>query len=307
MTEDTRIARLEQVSRRYGAIVALDRIDLDIHRGELLALLGPNGAGKSTSIALLLGLQRADEGRVTLFGRDPQDIDARRRIGVMLQSAALPPTLKVRELLRLTASYYPEPRTAGECAELAGIDDLMARRYSDLSGGQQRRVQFAMALIGRPELLFLDEPTVGMDLAARQALWAAVRRLVAEGCGVVLTTHYLEEAEALADRVCVIAKGRVISEGTVDALRAHVAVRRIRCITTVDADVVSRWSDVASVERQAGGRLSIATAQAESVVRRLLDSDPMLSELEVQRAGLAEAFTEITRETDVADATREAA
>lgn len=307
MTEDTRIARLEQVSRRYGAIVALDRIDLDIHRGELLALLGPNGAGKSTSIALLLGLQRADEGRVTLFGRDPQDIDARRRIGVMLQSAALPPTLKVRELLRLTASYYPEPRTAGECAELAGIDDLMARRYSDLSGGQQRRVQFAMALIGRPELLFLDEPTVGMDLAARQALWAAVRRLVAEGCGVVLTTHYLEEAEALADRVCVIAKGRVISEGTVDALRAHVAVRRIRCITTVDADVVSRWPDVASVERQAGGRLSIATAQAESVVRRLLDSDPMLSELEVQRAGLAEAFTEITRETDVADATREAA
>ncbi|URX62722.1 ABC transporter ATP-binding protein [Luteibacter anthropi] len=307
MTEDTRIARLEQVSRRYGAIVALDRIDLDIHRGELLALLGPNGAGKSTSIALLLGLQRADEGRVTLFGRDPQDIDARRRIGVMLQSAALPPTLKVRELLRLTASYYPEPRTAGECAELAGIDDLMARRYSDLSGGQQRRVQFAMALIGRPELLFLDEPTVGMDLAARQALWAAVRRLVAEGCGVVLTTHYLEEAEALADRVCVIAKGRVISEGTVDALRAHVAVRRIRCITTVDADVVSRRPDVASVERQAGGRLSIATAQAESVVRRLLDSDPMLSELEVQRAGLAEAFTEITRETDVADATREAA
>ena len=307
MTYDNRIARLEKVSKRYGAIVALDGIDLDIHRGELLALLGPNGAGKSTSIGLLLGLHRADAGSVSLFGRDPQDIEARRRIGVMLQSASLPPTLKVRELLRLTASYYPEPRTLGECAEVAGIDDLMERRYSDLSGGQQRRVQFALALVGRPELLFLDEPTVGMDIVSRQSLWTAIRRLVSEGCAVVLTTHYLEEAESLADRVCVIAKGRVISEGTVDSLRARVAIRRIRCVTALADDVVAGWPDVVSVERQAEGRLVIATARAESVVRRLLDADPSLSELEVQRAGLAEAFTEITRETEAADAAREAA
>lgn len=297
MLNDTRIARLDHVSKRYGSVTALDGIDLDIHRGELLALLGPNGAGKSTSIGLLLGLTRADSGSVTLFGKNPQDIDARRRIGVMLQAANLPPTLKVREHLSLTASYYPEPRSVMECAGLAGIADLLGRRYGDLSGGQQRRVQFAMAMAGRPEILFLDEPTVGMDISARQSLWNAIRQLVAGGCAVVLTTHYLEEAEALADRVCVIAKGRVISEGSVDALRAHVSLRRVRCITSVDAETVASWPEVASVEMQQD-RLMIATAQAEIVVRRLLHADATLSELEVQRAGLAEAFTEITRETE---------
>jgi ABC-2 type transport system ATP-binding protein len=299
MSNDTRIARLEHVSKRYGAVTALDGIDLDIHRGELLAVLGPNGAGKSTSIGLLLGLHRADSGSVTLFGKDPQDIAARRRIGVMLQSANLPATLKVREHLSLTASYYPEPRSLAECAALAGVTDLLGRRYGDLSGGQQRRVQFAMAMTGRPEILFLDEPTVGMDVSARESLWTAIRQLVKGGCAVVLTTHYLEEAEALADRVCVIAKGRVVSEGSVDALRAHVALRRIRCVTSLDAQAVAIWPDVASVEIQQG-RLLIATVQAEAVVRRLLHADPSLAELEVQRAGLAEAFTEITRETDAA-------
>lgn len=297
MLNDTRIARLEHVSKRYGSVTALDAIDLDIHRGELLALLGPNGAGKSTSIGLLLGLHRADSGSVTLFGKDPQDIGARRRIGVMLQSANLPATLKVREHLKLTASYYPQPRSVEECAEIAGITDLLGRRYGDLSGGQQRRVQFAMAMAGHPDILFLDEPTVGMDIAARQSLWSAIRQLVAGGCAVVLTTHYLEEAEALADRVCVIARGRVVSEGSVDSLRAHVALRRIRCVTSVDAETVASWPEVASVELQQD-RLMIATAQAEVVVRRLLHADAALTELEVQRAGLAEAFTEITRETE---------
>jgi ABC-2 type transport system ATP-binding protein len=208
--------------------------------------------------------------------------------------------------VNLTASYYPAPRPVDECANLAGIADLMDRLYANLSGGQQRRVQFAMALVGRPEILFLDEPTVGMDIVARQALWAAIRKAVAEGCAVVLTTHYLEEAEALADRVCVINKGKVVSEGTVDALRAHIAVRRIRCVTTVPADLVATWPEVVSAERQ-HDRLVIATAQAEDVVRRLLAADATLAELEVQRAGLAEAFTEITRESDSADTAREAA
>lgn len=299
MNNHTRIARLEHVGKRYGAVVALDGIDLDIHRGELLALLGPNGAGKSTCIGLLLGLHRADSGSVTLFGEDPQDIAPRRRIGVMLQAANLPATLKVGELLRLTASYYPDPRPLAECAALAGVTDLLGRRYGALSGGQQRRVQFAMAMAGRPEILFLDEPTVGMDITARQSLWAAIRQLVAGGCAVVLTTHYLEEAEALADRVCVIAKGKVVSEGSVDALRARVALRRIRCLTSLDPGMVAGWPDVASVEAR-DDRLAIATTQAEVVVRRLLHADPLLSELEVQRAGLAEAFTEIARDADAA-------
>lgn len=291
------VASLSGAIKRYGALTALDGLDLMLHRGELLALLGPNGAGKSTAISLLLGLTRADAGKVELFGKDPQDIDARRRIGVMLQSAFLPSTLTVSELLRLTMSYYPAPRSMEESAEMAGIADLLSRRYAALSGGQQRRVQFALALCGRPELLFLDEPTVGMDIDARQKLWVAIRRLVAEGCAVVLTTHYLEEAEALAQRVVVLGKGRVLSEGSVDALRSHVAVTRIRCISDLDVFALAQWPHVSHAERD-GAHIHLHSDAPEKVLRRLLDADPALSELEVRRAGLAEAFTELTRESD---------
>lgn len=305
---DHPLARLEGTVKRYARLTALDGADLQLRRGELLALLGPNGAGKSTAIGLLLGLIRADAGTVELFGMDPQRIEARRRIGVMLQSAELPATLRVGELLRLTASYYPTPRTLMESAELAGITDLLKRPYAKLSGGQQRRVQFALALCGRPELLFLDEPTVGMDIEARQKLWAAIRQLTAEGCSVLLTTHYLEEAEALADRVCVMAHGRVIHEGTVDELRARVALKRIRCISALPLDSVRAWPEVHDVQRD-GERLHITAADAETVVRHLLNADRHLRELEVHRAGLAEAFTELTRDADEASDThqREAA
>ena len=293
------VARLAAVVKRYGSLIALGGAELQLRRGELLALLGPNGAGKTSAISLLLGLIRADAGTVELFGRDPQAIEARRHIGVMLQHAELPPTLRVGELLRLTASYYPAPRGLAETAELAGIGDLLKRPYARLSGGQQRRVQFALALCGRPELLFLDEPTVGMDIDARQKLWAAIRRLLAEGCSVLLTTHYLEEAEALADRVCVMAHGRMIHEGTVDALRARVAIKRIRCLSTLPLDTVRSWPEVCEV-RHEQQRMHITAGEAEAVVRRLLDADPHLRELEVQRAGLAEAFSELTRDADIA-------
>jgi len=293
------IARLDGAVKRYGQRTALDRVDLCLRPGELLALLGPNGAGKTTAIGLLLGLIRAEAGTVALFGQDPQQIGARRRIGVMLQNAELPPTLQVGELLRLTASYYPAPRTLAETAELAGVADLLKRPYAKLSGGQQRRVQFALALCGRPELLFLDEPTVGMDIEARQKLWTAIRQLLAEGCSVLLTTHYLEEAEALADRVCVMSRGRMIHEGTVEELRARVALKRIRCRSALSVDTVRGWPGIGEV-RLENQRLHIGTAEAEAVVRRLLDADPQLDELEVQRAGLAEAFTELTRDADEA-------
>ncbi|WP_205744405.1 ABC transporter ATP-binding protein [Dyella sp. M7H15-1] len=289
------VARLSGAVKRYGQLTALHGVDLVLHRGELLAVLGPNGAGKSTSIGLLLGLIRPDGGKAELFGCDPQEISARRRIGVMLQSPMLPLTLRVGELLRLVASYYPDPRPLEETAALAGISDLLQRPYGKLSGGQQRSVQFALALCGRPELIFLDEPTVGMDIDARRKLWIAMRALIAEGCSVVLTTHYLEEAEALAQRVVVMGKGRVLSEGNVDALRARVPLTRIRCVSDLDAAMIAGWSQVTMTERE-GARLRISTSAAENVLRRLFDADPVLSELEVQRAGLAEAFTELTRE-----------
>ena len=273
----------------------LAAIDLDIVRGDLFGLLGPNGAGKTTSIGLLLGLLRADAGEVRLFGRNPQQVAARRNIGVMLQDAALPPTLKVGELLRLSASYYPAPRPLAESAALAGIEDLLDRPYGKLSGGQQRRVQFAIAVCGRPRLLFLDEPTVGLDLPARQRLWAGVRTLASEGAAVVLTTHYLEEAGHLADRVCVLLRGRIVSDGSVDELRARVATRSVRCNSTLDAGAVAAWPGVRQAQRE-GAQLHLSCDRVEAVVRRLLDADPALSALEVQAAGLDEAFCDLTRD-----------
>lgn len=295
------LAQLRGVHKHYGAVAALRGVDLSLHGGELLALLGPNGAGKTTAIALLLGLLRPDRGVALLSGRDPQDIRARREVGVMLQDAQLPPTLTVGELLRQGASYYPAPRAVTECAAIAGVDDLLRRRYAQLSGGQQRRVQFALALVGRPRLLFLDEPTVGLDLQARQQLWRAIRQLVAEGCGVVLTTHYLEEAEALADRVCVMAGGRVVSEGSVDALRARVAVKRVHCRSRLTAAEVAQWPE--TIESGGDGeRLWITSDQVEALLRRLLRADAALDALEVRGAGLAEAFTEITEAAAAAPA-----
>jgi ABC-2 type transport system ATP-binding protein len=292
------LARLRGVRHHYGKTLALDGLDLALPAGQVLALLGPNGAGKSTAISLLLGLQRADAGSADLFGLPPQSLDARRRAGVMLQSAAVPDTLKVRELIDLTRAYYPQPRSVADLVALAGLDGLMARRYGQLSGGQQRRVQFALAVCGRPELLFLDEPTTGLDIDARQTLWKAIRELRAQGCAVLLTTHYLEEAEALADRVVVVNHGRVVAEGSVAQIRAHVAQRRIRCTSALPAERVQGWPGVQVVQRD-GARLEIVAEAAESVVRRLLAEDAALSDLEVQRAGLADAFLALTR--DAAD------
>jgi len=291
----TALARLRGARKAYGKLQALDGIDLDIHAGELLALLGPNGAGKTTAIGLLLGLVHADGGEALLFGQLPQQLAARRGIGVMLQSAGIPDTLRVGELLELTRSYYAAPRSIADCVAMAGLDGLLQRQYGKLSGGQQRRVQFALAICGRPRLLFLDEPTTGLDIDARQLLWRAIRELVAQGCGVLLTTHYLEEAEALADRVVVVNGGRVIAQGSVQAIRAHVAQRRIRCVSALDTDAIARWPDVHSAARNEG-RIEIVADSAEAVVRRLLAEDPALLDLEIERAGLADAFVALTRD-----------
>jgi ABC-2 type transport system ATP-binding protein len=287
-------AELAGVVKRYGAKTALDGIRLSIERGKVTALLGPNGAGKSTAISLLLGLATADSGRVELFGRSPQELAARRRIGVMLQSAALPETLRVGELVELTSSYYAQPLGLGELARMVGSEELLRRPYGALSGGQQRRVQFALAVCGNPELLFLDEPTTGLDVEAREALWNVVRALVAEGSAVLLTTHYLEEAEALAHRVAVLVNGRIVTDGTVNEIRAKGVRRHIRCISGLSVEQVREWAGVDAVSGR-DNRLDIEARTAEPIVRQLLASDPLLSELEVTRAGLAEAFVQITK------------
>jgi ABC-2 type transport system ATP-binding protein len=309
MSQALPLARLQGARKRYGAVQALDGIDLEVHAGETLALLGANGAGKSTAIALLLGLERADAGEAAVLGAAPGALAARRGIGVMLQSAGIPENILVRELLALTRSYYAAPRSTGECVALAGLDGLLDRRYGRLSGGQQRRVQFALAICGDPRLLFLDEPTTGLDIEARQLLWDAIRRLVAAGTGVLLTTHYLEEAEALAQRVVVLNRGRIAAAGTMHEVRALVGQRRIRCLSALDVARIATWPGVRSARRD-DVRIELVADHAEDVVRRLLAEDLAVSELEVQRAGLADAFLAITRDAatgDGSDALQEAA
>jgi len=289
------IAELAAVTKRYGNVLALDEFSLAVRPGELLALLGPNGAGKTTAISLLLGLARPDKGSARLFGLSPESMAARRQIGVMLQEAALIPELRVAEQVDMFAAYYPDPMPVERALELTGTSGLARRPYGKLSGGQKRQVQFAIALVGRPRLLFLDEPTVGLDVQSREVAWATLRRLIGEGCSIVLTTHYLEEAEALADRVAVIAKGRLIAAGTVDEMRALVVRKRITCRTILQPEEVSGWPDVQTVTSDPHG-LDITASNTENVVRRLLAADEDLHGLEVQSAGLAEAFTELTQE-----------
>ncbi|CAN5285249.1 ABC transporter ATP-binding protein [soil metagenome] len=289
------LASLTGVHKRYGETIALNGLDLEVLPGELLAVLGPNGAGKTTAIGLLLGLQMPTSGEARLFGRSPQDITARRGVGVMMQEVTLPDALQVRDLIGMTSAYYPNPLSQAETLALSGVEKLARRPYAKLSGGQKRQVQFALSICGRPRLLFLDEPTTGLDIQARETMWAALRGLVAGGSSIVLTTHYIEEAEALADRVVVMAKGRKVAEGSVDEIRAVVVRKRIDCVTAVDMATIEAWPEVAGAARD-GRKTSITTLEAEAVIRRLLAADARLSDLEVRRSGLSEAFTELTQE-----------
>jgi ABC-2 type transport system ATP-binding protein len=216
-------AHLASVSKRYGDIPALRGIDFHIRPGELVALLGANGAGKTTAVRILLGLAAPDAGTARVFGGDPRDAANRVRTGAMLQVARVPETLKVREHIDLFSSYYPRPLPFAEVVEAANLQGIENRLFGKLSGGQKQRVLFALAICGNPDLLLLDEPTVGLDVESRRMLWKQIRQFVARGKSVLLTTHYLAEAEALANRVVVIHKGSVVAEGTPAEIKGEAA------------------------------------------------------------------------------------
>lgn len=281
--------RLTGAVKRFGAVTALAGLDLEIAVGGVTALLGPNGAGKTTAIGLMLGRLRPDAGEALLFGRDPRDLGARQRIGVMLQSAGLPPQLTVMEQVMLFAGYYENAMPAAEAVTLAGLTGLERRRCSALSGGQQRRLQFALAIVGRPELLVLDEPSVGLDLEARRALWTTIRTLRDRGATVLLTTHHLEEAEALADRVVVIDKGRVRASGTVAEMKALVSGKSVRCVTSLSDAALAALPGVRSVSR-AGRHVVLISEAGEATMRALLAADPTVTDLELSGVGLEAAF-----------------
>ena len=290
----TPIVELQGARKRYGAVDALHGIDLRIDRGEVVALLGPNGAGKTTSISLMLGLRRPTAGRVRLFGLDPGDRRARSRTGVMLQESGVPGTLTVRELVDLFRAYYPRPLPAARAIGLAGLADKAGARVSQLSGGQRQRLYFALAVCGDPEVLFLDEPTVGMDVEARQAFLASMRELAAAERTIVLTTHYLDEADALARRIVVIDHGVVIADATPADIKARMPSKRMRFRTagTLD-DAALEGLPVTAAERT-GDHVRLLSAEPEAVLRELFRRGVVLSDLEVAGADLEEAFLALT-------------
>jgi ABC-2 type transport system ATP-binding protein len=294
ITRGTAIARVAQVSKSYGGVQALKDVDFTINAGEVVALLGPNGAGKSTLVRLLLGLATPTQGRVTVFGGDPKDSSSRIRVGAMLQTGGVPGTNKVREHIDLFSSYYPNPLPMAEVLEMAGLLGIENRQFGELSGGQKQRVLFALALCGDPDLLFLDEPTVGLDVEVRRGFWEQIRKLVARGKTVLLTTHYLEEADALADRVVVINKGSIVAEGTPESIKASTAGKRIRCLTQLTLGSIERMGGVvaARFDREA---VEIQTSSAEATLRELLAADSNLSGIEVSNAGIEEAFLALTK------------
>lgn len=289
------IARWHQASKRYGDVLALDQLSLEIHAGEVLAVLGPNGAGKSTALSLLIGLIRPSSGRTELFGVDPAAPAARRNLGVMLQSGDPPDTLTVAEHLRLFSGYYPQPRTLAETLELAQLTDLAHRRYGTLSGGQQRRVQFALAICGRPRLLLVDEPTTGLDVDARRGFWQVLRRLVAEGTAVVLTTHYLEEADALADRVALIQHGALVALDTPLAIKSRVGGQCLRFRSTLADQLLLQLPGVLSVRRD-GVHQELRATQVERLLPLLLAADPNLRDLTVSAQSLENAVVDLIKE-----------
>jgi ABC-2 type transport system ATP-binding protein len=298
------VASLSRITKRFpNGVTALDNLTLTLGRGEVVALLGPNGAGKSTAVKLLMGLSSPTSGAVSIFGSDPRNHQARLRTGVMLQVGRAPEMLRVREHIELFRGYYPGPMAYADILRAAGLEDIESRMFGQLSGGQKQRVLFALALAGDPDLIFLDEPTVGLDIKSRRGMWEQIQQLAARGKTVLLTTHYLEEADSLAHRIVVIDKGRIVCEGTPAEVKSmgsaapggiqSRSVKIIRCTTAIAANTLLNILGVTSATAS-GEITTIMTSQAESTLRELLALDQSLHSIEVQSPKLEDAFLALT-------------
>lgn len=291
------IARLSGVRKRYGETEALRGVDLEVCTGRLLALLGPNGAGKTTALQLLCGLRRPDAGSVQLFGGDPREPAVRRHLGVTPQEEGFPGSLKVREVVDLVRAHYPDPWPRDAILGRFDLAELAERQTGGLSGGQKRRLAVALAFVGRPRLVLLDEPTTGLDVDARRALWRILREEVAARRTILLTTHYLEEAEALADHVVVLAGGAVRASGSVAQIKGRVELARVRARFAIPPVTVPKV-----VRREVDGdRTTLFTVDADELVRHLVRANVPFEQLEVSRVSLEEAFLVLTAERPVAD------
>jgi len=292
---------LENLSKSYGPVQAVRGVDVSIAAGEIVALLGPNGAGKSTTIDMLLGLTRPDRGSVSVFGLEPAAAIDRGLVGAMLQSGALIRDLTVRELVTMMAALYPSPFTVDEVLTLAGCTPIADRRTQKLSGGQTQRVRFAVAAVSNPELLVLDEPTAAMDVEARHGFWVSMRAFAARGKTVLFATHYLEEADAYADRIVLMAAGRIVADGPATEIKARVGGRIIRAtLPGVAPAELLALPGVTGAESR-GEAVVLTCADSDAALRALLSAYPAARDLEVKGAGLEQAFLELTAPTTEVD------
>jgi len=295
------VASLTRITKRYAnGVLALDDLSLTLRRGEIVALLGPNGAGKSTAVKLMMGLTSPTSGTVSVFGDNPCNTAARLRTGVMLQVGRAPEMLRVREHINIFRGYYPLPMSYADIIKAATLEGIEERFLGQLSGGQKQRVLFGIALAGDPDLIFLDEPTVGLDIESRRLIWQQIRSLADRGKTVLLTTHYLEEADALAHRIIVINKGKVVCEGTPAEVKSmgsgkttSQALKIIRCSTMLSPEHLQKISGVTTVETT-GTLKTITTTQPEATLREMLALDQHLHSLEVQSPLLEDAFLALT-------------
>jgi ABC-2 type transport system ATP-binding protein len=291
------LASLKNVTRRFGDVTALDDVSLDIRSGQIVGLLGPNGAGKSTLLSLVQGLRRPTSGTVELFGGSPQTAANRRLLGCTPQATALPETLRVREVLDFVGVHFaPSAGLRGRTAEIAeefGLGDLLRRQTGSLSGGQKRRLSVALAFVGRPQLVLLDEPTTGLDVDARRTLWDAIRRQHEAGATVVITSHYLEEIEALAERVVVIDGGRVLEDDSLGSVLSRVSLRQVS-LRSAETERIAALPGIVKQRPDATGATTFYAQDSDALIVELVRSGIAFTDLSVRGATLEEAFLTLT-------------
>jgi len=308
VSDHTEALALTGLHRSFGDVRAVDGVSLTVAPGEVVALLGPNGAGKSTTVDMVLGLTRPDSGTVRIFGREPRDAVREGLVGAMLQSGALPPDVTVGQLVATIAGLQRRPSDPAEALERAGIADLTKRSTNKLSGGQVQRVRYALAIVADPDLILLDEPTVAMDVTTRRSFWATMREYTAAGKTVVFATHYLEEADAYADRVVLMRDGRIVADGTAAQIKNSVSGRVVSFALAAGAGVpadLSTLPGVTAVEER-GDRHLLRSADSDTTLRALLADHPDAHDIEVAGVDLEDAFVALTSE-DPTEATNGAA
>lgn len=297
------IVNISSLDLNYKTQKAIDQLSLTLPKGEILAILGPNGAGKTSLINIMLGLKKPSAGQIQVFGQTPGHLSVKQKTGVMLQHAELADNLRVREIIQSFRAYYPEPLSLESLLRSAGLQHKKDHYYGKLSGGEKRRVQFAIALAGNPKLIFLDEPTTGLDPEARQSFWETIRTSAKNGQSVILTTHYIEEADQLADRVIVLQQGKIIADATPSAIKSLVKHRQLKCITSLNHEHPfiqklinnSQVKDFSHTAYSSHYKLTLLSSDIERITHELLTLDSEVSELEIQSANLEQAFLAITQ------------